>query len=106
MVLTGLRTVSQADTEMIEKRKKNRQLCVGTVYYTDLNDGSSAAKKTARCSNACPAGMCIFTSKPLLPGSVIRISEIGKIWNLKAASVRWCEKLDGSLYREGISYLR
>jgi hypothetical protein len=63
MVLTGLRTVSQADTEMIEKRKKNRQLCVGTVYYTDLNDSSNAIKKTARCSNACPSGMCIFTSK-------------------------------------------
>jgi hypothetical protein len=91
---------------MLEKRKKDRQVCVGNVYYTDGNGGPGAPTKIARCSNVCPSGMCIFTSNPIPPGSVIKISRIEKSRDRKAASVRWCEKLDEHLYREGISYMK
>jgi len=50
--------------------------------------------------------MCVFTADPIPPGSVIKISRIEKSSNRKAASVRWCEKLDEHLFREGISYLK
>jgi len=102
----GPATVSLADVEMIEKRKKDRWMCVGTVHYKNVNDGPDAKTKTARCSNVCPSGMCIFIAKPIPPGSVIKISSIKRTRDMKAASVRWCEKLDGSLYREGIAYLK
>jgi hypothetical protein len=71
-----------------------------------MNDGPNARLKTARCSNVCPSGMCIFTANPIPPGSVIKVSMIKQTRDMKAASVRWCEKLDGSLYREGISYMK
>jgi hypothetical protein len=92
--------------KMLEKRKKDRQVCVGNVYYTNGKGGPNAEVRTARCSNVSPSGMCIFTYNPIPPGSVIKISRIEKSGDRKAASVRWCEKLDEHLFREGISYLK
>ncbi|MEJ2313703.1 MAG: hypothetical protein P8Y85_02785 [Nitrospirota bacterium] len=88
-----------------EKRRQRRDFCASHVLITKWGNGKDFDILTARCSDVGPAGMCIYTSFELEPGSFLKIKGHKGMAQEQLASVRWVEKLDWNLFRAGLSFM-
>jgi len=102
LIKIGLSPLWGGDMYLKEMRREPRQVMIGDVFYTTLNDPIEMSFR-GMLFDLSTSGLCIFTHRPLNEGTELRL-EGTRLWeNAKYAVVKWCKPISTDIYRVGLS---